>query len=321
MSKALGHSLPGGAAHGGAQARADSELKAFLRPFGKLFVRPQNRFACQCYLLGLLSDLRRKNCDRMAEEVQGTSSQSLQQFITDTRWDSAAMDRLRIELMTAQACEADGVLVVDDTGLPKQGRHSVGVARQYSGTLGKVGNCQILVTCHYADPVWDWPVAVQLYLPKEWATDAKRREAARVPASVGFASKPAIALDLLNRAGEAGVPHVAVVADAAYWDNPASLEGLERRQERYVVGVSKDFTVRLPQEVSDEAHRPRPARGRPRTRPRAPLHRADVLMQRQPEGAWQIVTWREGSKGTLRKQFCRLRVHRATRSATGPAGV
>ena len=126
---------------------ADPELKAFLRPFRNLFVRPENRFACQCYLLGLLSDRPRKDCDRMAEAVPGVSSQSLQQFITDTRWNPQAMDALRIELMTAQACEGDGVLVVADTGLPKQGRHSVGVDRQYSGTLGKVGNCQIVVTC------------------------------------------------------------------------------------------------------------------------------------------------------------------------------
>lgn len=299
---------------------ADPGLKAFLGPFGTLFVRPENRFACQCYLLGLLSDLPRKNCDRMAEVVQGASSQSLQQFITDTRWDPAAMDRLRIERMTAQACEADGVLILDDTGLPKQGQHSVGVARQYSGTLGKVGNCQILVTCHYADPVWDWPVAGQLYLPDAWATDAKRREAARVPASVGFASKPAMALGLLDRAREAAVPHVAVVADAGYGDNPEFLKGLEQRQERYVVGVSKDFTVRLPQEVADEARRLQPARGRPRTRPRSPLYRADQLMQRQPESAWQTVTWRNGSQGLLRKQFARLRVCRATRRATGPEG-
>ena len=84
---------------------ADPELKAFLRPFGELFTRPENRFACQCYLLGLLSDRPRKNCDRIAEVVQGAASQSLQQFITDTRWDPQAMDALRIELMTAQACE------------------------------------------------------------------------------------------------------------------------------------------------------------------------------------------------------------------------
>lgn len=304
MSKALSHSLPGGDLHGGAQARGRPRVEGVFAAVWELFARPENRFACQCYLLGLLSDRPRKNCcDRMAEVVQGASSQSLQPFITDTRWDPQAMDALRIEHMTAQACEADGVLMVDDTGLPKQGKYSVGVARQYSGTLGKVGNCQILASCHYADPVWDWPVAGQLYLPQEWATDAKRRAAARVPTSVGFASKPTLALGLLDRAREAGVPHVAVVADAAYGDNPEFLKGLEQRQERYVVGVNKDFTVRLPQEAADDPLQPRPGRGRLRTRPRSPLHRADELMQRQPASAWQTVTWRDGSQGPLCKQF------------------
>lgn len=181
-------------------------------------------------------------------------------------------------------------------------------------------NGQILVTCYYADPVWDWPVAGRLYLPERWARDSHRRRQGRVPEEVGFASKPEVALALSDWANEAGIPHRAVVADAAYGDNAGFLGGLEQRGECYVVGVSKDFTVRLPHEVQAERQAPRPRRGRPRTRPTAPLHTAATLLDAQLASAWRTVEWREGTNGTLRKQFCALRAHRATREKTGIQG-
>ena len=130
---------------------------------------------------------------------------SLQGLLTAIDWDEDDLNRQRVQDMLRLPTEGDGVLIFDDTGFAKQGRCSVGVARQYSGTLGKVGNCQVTVNCHYAERTVAWPVATRLYLPKSWAHDAGRRAKAKVPEEVTFQTKPQIALDLLDRALEWGV--------------------------------------------------------------------------------------------------------------------
>ena len=135
----------------------------------------------------------------------GTSEQRLQGLLTAIDWDEDDLNRQRVQDMLRLPTEGDGVLIFDDTGFAKQGRCSVGVARQYSGTLGKVGNCQVTVNCHYAERTVAWPVATRLYLPKSWAHDAGRRAKAKVPEEVTFQTKPQIALDLLDRALEWGV--------------------------------------------------------------------------------------------------------------------
>src|SRR5262249_62423637 len=151
----------------------------------------------------------------------------------------------RVETMTRLPSEGDGVLIFDDTGFAKQGRCSVGVARQYSGTLGKTGNCQVTVNCHYAEKTVAWPVATRLYLPAVWADDVARRQKAHVPQEVTFQTKPEIALALLDEACRLGIPHVCVTADADYGDNPHFLDGLDSRKERHVVAVRCDFAVAL----------------------------------------------------------------------------
>ena len=314
------------------------ELATYLAPFAPLFRRSTSRASVERYLTGLLTDLPRKNCDTMAAAVAGTSTERLQHLLTDAAWDPQALDQQRVTTLVAQS-PPQGLLVLDDTGLPKQGRGSVGVARQYSGTLGKVANCQIVVSAHYvADeptssaPV-HWPITAQLYLPEAWATDLARRRKVYVPAEVVFQTKPELALTLVDQARAWGVPFAWVVADAGYGDNPAFLHGLDKRHVAYVVGISSTFGVRLPAEVCAATlvlpARPR-GRGQPKKPRPAPLYEAKAVLEALPAKRWQPITWREHDDGVLRKQFVAVRVHWAIGGAqfstshprvhTGPEG-
>src|SRR5919109_4050141 len=270
------------------------ELHEFLGAFQVRFRRPEGREALERYTTGLLTEQPNKNYDTLAQAVPGTSAQRLQEFLTNMQWDEEDLNRQRVQKMSAEATWGEGVLVVDETGFPKQGVASVRVERQYSGTLGKVGNCQIAVTCCYSDPQATWPVAVRLYLPQTWAYDPERRQQARVPTEISFQTKPEIALQLLDQARAWGVPHRGVVADADYGDNPNFLAGLEARQERYVVGVRTDFPVSMGHMAS------------------TPMWRADELLHSVPRWQWRTIRWRRGTKGWLRKKFVAVRCWRVT---------
>jgi SRSO17 transposase len=270
------------------------EFQEFLSAFQVRFRRPEGRAALERYTTGLLTELPNKNGDTIAQAVPGTSAQRLQEFLTNMQWDEEDLNRQRVGKMIAEATHGDGVLVFDDTGFPKQGSASVGVARQYSGTLGKVGNCQVAVTCCSTDRQATWPVAVRLYLPQTWAQDPARRQQARVPAEVAFQTKPEIALALLDQARAWGVPHRGVVADADDGDNPNVLAGLEARQESYVVAVRTDFQVSMGQAAT------------------SPVWRADEMLQTVPRWQWRTVRWRRGTKGWLRKKFVAVRGWRVT---------
>jgi SRSO17 transposase len=314
------------------------ELAAYLVPFAPLFRRSTSRESVERYLTGLLTDLERKNCDTIAAAVAGTSTERLQHLLTDATWEPQALDQQRVTALVAQS-PPHGLLLLDDTGLPKQGRSSVGVARQYSGTLGKVANCQVVVSAHYvADeptssaPV-HWPLTARLYLPEAWASDSVRRAKVRVPTDMTFQTKPELALALVDQARTWGVPFACVVADAGYGDNPTFLTGLADRKVAYLVGVSSTFGVRLPDEVHAAAllppRRPR-GRGQPKKPHPAPLYEAKAVLEALPADRWQSITWREHDDVVLRKQFGAMRVHWATggaqfstshpRVCTGPEG-
>ncbi len=296
-----------------------AELAEYLRPFGELLYRKENRAALERYTTGLLSDVDRKTAAGMGRALPGTNDQRLLEFLTRTGWEAAAMDRLRIGKMLARAAVGAGVLVIDDTGFAKKGQHSAGVARQYSGTLGRVDNCQVLVTCHYVDAVFDWPVAGRLYLPESWAGDAARRAGAQVPEELAFATKGQIALELIDQARTAGIEPRAVVTDAGYGDQPPFLDGLEARQLAYAAAVGCKVRFRLAEAVeADPGDPPAPAR-RPKGRPRkstgleerVPACEAQTILSALPKAAWRKIAWRRGSKGSLVKRFVRVRVHRA----------
>lgn len=313
------------------------ELASFLAPFAPLFRRAQSRQSLERYVTGLLTDLSRKNCDALAAAVAGTSTERLQHLLTDADWDPAALDQQRVQWLVDRSTPG-GALALDDTGLPKQGKCSVGVARQYSGTLGKIGNCQVVVTAEYVPDVpsssspLHWPVRARLYLPLPWAEDADRRKRAHIPATVGFATKIDLALNLIDQARQWAVPFAWVAADAGYGSNPGFLQGVEARQLAYVVGVEKSFGVRRPEGVEEVAAAgppPYSGKGRPRKQQPAPLHTAEAMAGAWADDQWRTVAWREGTKKTLAKQFAAVRVHRATgspattnpeRITTGPEG-
>jgi SRSO17 transposase len=194
--------------------------------------------------------------------------------------------------MVAEATLGAGVLVRDDTGFPQPGKASVGVARQYAGTLGNVGHGQSAVTCGDTAPHAAWPVAVQLYWPRSWADDPARRQPARVPAHAPLQPKPAVALQLLEQARAWGGPHRGVGADADDGDNPPLLAGVEARPERSVVGVRADWRVR------------------PGRAAAGPVPRADRRLQALPRWPWRTIRWRHGTTGWHRTTWVAVRCGR-----------
>jgi SRSO17 transposase len=275
-----------------APSAALPELAGFLRPFHVHFSRSEGRQSLERYLTGLLTEHPNKNCDTLAQIIPGTNKQRLHNLLTDIAFDDDDLNDQRVHTLMQLPSEGDAVLVFDDTGFAKQGKYSVGVQRQYSGTLGKTGNCQVTVNCHYAERTLAWPVATRLYLPKEWAFDPARRKKAKVPVDVAFHTKPEIALALLDHARELGIRHAAVTADGDYGDNPHFLAGLELRKERYVVAVRCDFSVTRGQFT--------------------PAQRADAMVADLGKRLWRTVRWREGSNGWLRAKVSALRCWRVT---------
>jgi len=259
----------------------------FLDQFAGCFGRQAQRGAAQRYVRGLLSEKPRKAILAMVDERKSTAVyQSLQHFITDAPWDAERVWR-RLRKMTPAG---PGLVLLDDTGFPKQGTHSVGVARQYSGTLGKVGNCQVAVGAVLAQRDSSWPLGFELYLPEAWADDPDRRERAEIPPSVGFQEKWRIALQLLDRSRREGVLIDAVVADAGYGEVTAFRRALSGRRLRYVVGVSEQVKVR----------REGKELGRSVT--------VAALALSLPPSAWHGVKWRDGTKGPLRACFAAVLV-------------
>jgi SRSO17 transposase len=218
--------------------RWSTHLEELHERIANRFLRPELRARAYRYLLGLLGDVRRKNSWQMAEAIGEARPRGVQHFLNDARWDPDALrDDLRDYVIEHLGDEESGVLIVDETGFLKKGEKSVGVARQYTGTAGKRENCQVGVFLCYSSEKGAAFIDRALYLPKEWAHDRARRQAAGVPKEVHFATKGELAKRMLKRAFEAGVPARWVVADTVYGTARGLRGWLEKRGRWYMLAV------------------------------------------------------------------------------------
>ena len=302
--------------------RLDRELTTFVEMLTTGLGRSERRTAMGQYIIGLLLDGERKSIEPIAARLVDDAvqieamRQRLQQCVVVSAWDEATVFA-RLALLLDRELPEVTAFVVDDTGFPKKGRHSVGVARQYSGTLGRTDNCQIATSLHLAGERGSGCIGMRLYLPESWTTDPDRCRAAGVPASVTFAPKWQHALALLDAALAAGVRRHVVLGDAAFGEVTAFREALTARGLAYVLRVPSNLMVWPP-----DTHFAVPARrsvmGRPRstlrpTRRTAPLALAALagtLRHRR-------VTWREGSRGRQASRFAAVRVRLAHRHSEG----
>jgi SRSO17 transposase len=278
----------------------------------------------EVYLRGLLLDGHRKSIEPLAQRlrvIDGSArdyEQALQQFLNQSPWeDRPVRDRLTRRVVATVG--TGGFVVVDDTGFPKQGTHSVGVARQYSGTLGKVGNCQVAVTLQYATAQEVFALDAQLYLPEEWGCDRDRLDAAGVPRDLGYRPKWQIALALLEQAKANGLSGV-VLADSAYGDATEFRQALDEGRWQYCVGISSTLKVVAADHDFGRVP-PYGGKGRRPSRPekvRAGAEAPSVKGWAQARAKdFRRVTWREGSKGKLSSRFAAWRVRPAHRLSAG----
>jgi SRSO17 transposase len=270
------------------------------------------------YVRGLLLEGRRKSIQPMAARLPDGDEQGLQQFITDSPWDDMAVRRRLARRMCAEI-EPVG-WVIDDTGLPKDGRFSPGVARQYCGALGKTANCQVLVTVNAATDRASCPLGWRLFLPASWDQDAERRAKAKIPDDVRHVPKWQLALDIVDELIAWGLERRVVQADGGYGDITAFRVGLEQRELDYVVQVKGVTSAQPPEAVPvTPAY---PGRGRPPVAryPDKPVSLRELVLAAGREEV-HVVGWREGNRGPLTSSFIALRVRPANDAQRQDDGV
>jgi len=276
----------------------------------------------RAYLTGLCLAGERKSVEPMAARIEPrrvrARHQSMHHFVANAPWDDGAVLRVARDLVLGEM-ERHGPVaawIIDDTSFPKKGQHSVGVARQYCGVLGKQDTCQVAVSLSLANDAISVPVAYQLYLPEAWAKDRPRRRAAGVPPEVPFRTKWQIAVAQTQRGLAAGLPVAPVVADAGYGMTTAFRDELTAGGLPYIVGVTSETSVWPPGEQPLPPKRAA-GRGRPPTRMRRnarhhPVSAAALAATWSPS-RWLTVTWREGTRGAMRSRFVACRVRPAHR--------
>src|SRR5512134_3131939 len=295
----------------------ERRFSEYLEAIAGVLGHADRRLPVRGYVTGLLLPGPRKSVEPMAARIAPqrvqAAHQSLHHVIAQADWSNeAVLDVVRARVLPAM--ERHGPIqawIVDATGFPKKGRHSVGVARQYCGQLGKVDNCQVAVTLSLANDHASLPVACRLYLPEAWADDPVRRARAGVPADVAFQTKPAIALDQIRAAVAADLPRGLVLSDAGYGNDTRFRDEVSALGLLYALGLLSSTLVWPP------GLEPQPVQGqgRPSTRRRRdadhrPVSAKDLALS-LPKVAFRRVAWREGSKAALASRFAALRVRPA----------
>jgi SRSO17 transposase len=274
------------------------------------------------YCMGLLLPLERKSVEPMAARLAPANvrqmHQSLHHVVADAPWnDEDLLQAVRNHVLPGMTEKTPlRGWIVDDTGFPKKGKHSVGVIRQYCGQLGKQENCRVAVSLSVATEQASMPIAYRLYLPQEWAEDPERRQRAGVPEEVVFQTKPKIALEQIRQAVACGVPRAPVLADAAYGNDHQFRSGVEELSLPYVLGVQSSMTVWPPGTAPLSAKRWKGIGRPPSLLRRNEKHQpptVKVLAESLPSDSFRNVTWREGTRGRMHSRFTALRVRPAHR--------
>jgi SRSO17 transposase len=283
-------------------------LAEFLEGVGSLLGNDGRRASFAKYAMGLLSSAERKSMEPIAVQCEpcvvgaDAAHQRIQQFITDSNWDDAAIRgyaaQVAIKAMTAS--DKVATWIIDDTGFLKQGKHSVGVQRQYTGSAGKTANCQTATSLVIATHSWHAAIDFELYLPKSWTEDAAKRKEAKIPDDVVFKTKPEQAIDMIRRAVAKGVPIGVVLADAAYGNGVVFRQQIRSAGLHYAVAVEGNSKVMYPHSGADE------------NVARMSLNSLAIQLASKR----RRITWREGTQRDLSSVFATTIVVPAPRDKT-----
>ena len=305
------------------QDTSETRFSAYVNDLVSVIGHADRARPLRDYCTGLLMPCERKSVEPMAAvtapERTAAQHQSLLHFVGEGRWsDERVLAKVRERVLPV--IERAGPIeawIIDDTAFPKKGTHSVGVARQYCGQLGKQDNCQVAVSLSVANHHASLPVAYRLYLPEAWASDVTRRKKAGVPDQIGFQTKIEIALDQIRAACAAGLPRGVVLMDAGYGNHSDLRAALTALELSYVAGILSNTTVWAPGTGPLPPKPYVPGRGRPtkqlrRDAKHRPIKVKDIALS-LPAKAWRTITWREGTNLSLKSRFARVRIRIARR--------
>lgn len=288
----------------------EADFADFQSRFAHLFERSEPRQQAGKYLRGLMSEVQRKNGWQLAEKMGDKTPDATERLLYKAEWKAdAAQDVLQMYVIEKFGSE-EGIGVVDETGFLKKGEQSVGVKRQYSGTAGKVENCQVGVFLSYTSECGHVFLDRKLYLPREWCSDEERRQLAKVPEEISFQTKPELAVGMLQHAWEQGVPMRWVTGDEVYGDNTLLRDTVHVSGRRYVLAVARDTSVWVREQVQEGSSQ----------REAVVLMTVADVVAKLPAEHWQRLTVAEGTKGPRTYDWVAVRVYEHVPGPPGRTG-